>query len=134
MSDDFVLDVDRIRAQARQKMQDGPRTAALGVDPKKVIAVLNDVVATEVVCWTRYTRHAISASGINRAQVAAEFTEHAAAELQHAQWAAERISSSAGSRTSIRPPSPVARTPTTPRPTRTTSNRCCATTCWPSAS
>jgi bacterioferritin len=96
MSDDFVLDVDRIRAQARQKMQDGPRTAALGVDPKKVIAVLNDVVATEVVCWTRYTRHAISASGINRAQVAAEFTEHAAAELQHAQWAAERISQLGG--------------------------------------
>jgi bacterioferritin len=77
-------------------MQDGARTPSLGVDPKKVIAVLNDVVATEVVCWTRYTRHAISASGINRAQVAAEFTEHAAAELQHAQWAAERISQLGG--------------------------------------
>ena len=96
MGDDFVLDVERIRAQARQKMQDGPRTPALGVDAKKVIDVLNDVVATEVVCWTRYTRHAISATGINRAQVAAEFTEHAAAELQHAQWAAQRISQLGG--------------------------------------
>jgi bacterioferritin len=96
MSDDFVLDVQRIREQARQKMEDGPRTPALGIDPKNVIDVLNDVVATEVVCWTRYTRHAISASGINRAQVAAEFTEHAAAELQHAKWAAERISQLGG--------------------------------------
>ena len=96
MSDDFVLDVERIRAQAQKKMQDGPRTPALGIDPGKVIAVLNDVVATEVVCWTRYTRHAISATGINRAQVAAEFTEHAAAELQHAMWAGERISQLGG--------------------------------------
>jgi bacterioferritin len=96
MSDDFVLDVQRIRAQAIQKMEDGPRTPALGLDAKKVIDVLNDVVATEVVCWTRYTRHAISATGINRAQVAAEFTEHAAAELQHAMWAAERVSQLGG--------------------------------------
>lgn len=96
MTDEFVLDVQRIRAQAQKKMQDGPRTPALGVDPGKVIAILNDVVATEVVCWMRYTRHAISATGINRAQVAAEFTEHAAAELQHAQWAAERISQLGG--------------------------------------
>jgi bacterioferritin len=96
MADDFVLDVQRIRAQAREKMGDGARTPALGLDPKKVIDVLNDVVATEVVCWTRYTRHAISASGINRAQVAAEFTEHAAAELQHGMWAAERISQLGG--------------------------------------
>lgn len=96
VSDDFVLDVETIRAQAQKKMQDGPRTPGLGVDPEKVIAILNDVIATEVVCWTRYTRHAISATGINRAQVAAEFTEHAAAELQHAMWAAERVSQLGG--------------------------------------
>jgi bacterioferritin len=96
MTDDFVLDVERIREQARKKMQDGPRTPSLGIDPEKIIKILNDVVATEVVCWTRYTRHAISAAGINRAQVAAEFTEHATAELQHAMWAAERISQLGG--------------------------------------
>lgn len=96
MSENFVLDVQGIRARAQEKMQDGPRTPALGIDPRKVIEVLDDVVATEVVCWTRYTRHAISAAGINRAQVAAEFTEHAAAELQHAMWAAERISQLGG--------------------------------------
>ena len=96
MSDDFVLDVERIRTQARQKMEDGPRTPTLKVDEKKVIAVLDDVLATEIVCWTRYMRHAISAVGINRAQVAAEFTEHANSELQHALWAAERISQLGG--------------------------------------
>ncbi|MEL5955939.1 hypothetical protein AADR41_14405 [Streptomyces sp. CLV115] len=47
-----------------------------------MVAVLNDVVATEVVCRLRYTRHAISATGIDRAQVVAEFTEHAAEEMQ----------------------------------------------------
>jgi bacterioferritin len=96
MSDDFVLDVERIRTQAHQKMADGPRTPALGIDTDKVIAVLDDVLATEIVCWTRYMRHAISASGINRAQVTAEFTEHATEELQHALWAAERISQLGG--------------------------------------
>lgn len=96
MSDDFALDVSRIREQARQKMADGPRTPSLGLEAKKVIDVLNDVVATEVVCWTRYMRHAVSATGINRAQVAAEFNEHAAAELQHAMWAAERVSQLGG--------------------------------------
>ncbi|MBR7837553.1 bacterioferritin [Actinospica durhamensis] len=96
MNDDFVLDVERIRAQARQRMEAGARTPALKVDPEKVIALLNDVVATEIVCWTRYTRHAISAVGIDRAQVAAEFTEHAGQELQHALWAAERISQLGG--------------------------------------
>ncbi|MBR7828011.1 bacterioferritin [Actinospica sp. MGRD01-02] len=96
MSDDFVLDVERIRMQAQQKMADGPRTPGLGIDVDKVINVLDDVLATEIVCWTRYMRHAISASGINRAQVTAEFTEHAHEELQHAMWAAERISQLGG--------------------------------------
>ncbi|RAJ39992.1 bacterioferritin [Kitasatospora sp. SolWspMP-SS2h] len=94
--DDFVIDVTRIRDEARQKMSDGALTATYGLDAEKVIAVLNDVVATEVVCWLRYTRHAISATGIDRAQVAAEFTEHAAEEMQHALRAAERISQLGG--------------------------------------
>ncbi|MFD9123307.1 ferritin-like domain-containing protein [Kitasatospora sp. NPDC059571] len=96
MADDFVIDVTRIRDEARQKMSEGPVTDTYGLDPQKVIAVLNDVVATEVVCWLRYTRHAISATGIDRAQVAAEFTEHAAEEMQHALRAAERISQLGG--------------------------------------
>ena len=94
--DDFVIDVSRIRDEARQKMAEGAVTSTYGLDARKVIAVLNDVVATEVVCWLRYTRHAISAAGIDRAQVAAEFTEHAAEEMQHCLRAAERIAQLGG--------------------------------------
>ncbi|MFI9270837.1 ferritin-like domain-containing protein [Kitasatospora sp. NPDC052896] len=77
-------------------MAQGPVTETYGLDQEKVISVLNDVVATEVVCWLRYTRHAISATGIDRAQVAAEFTEHAAQEMAHAMRAAERVSQLGG--------------------------------------
>ncbi|MBH5338262.1 bacterioferritin [Streptomyces pactum] len=96
MTDEFVLDVNRIRAEARQKMEAGPVTDTYGTDRERVIGILNDVIATEVVCWLRYTRHAISASGIDRAQVSAEFTEHAAEEMQHAVRAAERVSQLGG--------------------------------------
>jgi bacterioferritin len=92
----FSADVTAIRERARQKMEEGAVTGSYGKDPKEVIAVLNEVVATEIVCWMRYTRHAISATGINRAQVAGEFTEHAEAERGHAMRAAERISQLGG--------------------------------------
>jgi bacterioferritin len=68
-------DVAAIRDRARQKMDQGPVTESYGKDPADVIAVLNEVLATEIVCWMRYSRHAISASGIDRAQVSGEFTE-----------------------------------------------------------
>jgi bacterioferritin len=92
----FSVDVAAIRDRARQKMDQGPVTEAYGKDPADVIAVLNEVLATEIVCWMRYSRHAISASGIDRAQVSAEFTEHADEERQHAMWAAERITQLGG--------------------------------------
>ncbi|WP_049574025.1 ferritin-like domain-containing protein [Streptomyces sp. SBT349] len=95
-TDDFVLDVTRIRDEARQRMEKGPVTDTYGMDKDRVIAVLNDVIATEVVCWLRYTRHAIAATGIDRAQVSAEFTEHAKEELDHALRAAERVSQLGG--------------------------------------
>ncbi len=92
----FTADIAAIREQARQKMEEGPVTGSYGKDPKEVIAVLNEVVATEIVCWMRYTRHAISATGINRAQVTQEFTEHAGQERNHAMRAAGRISQLGG--------------------------------------
>ena len=92
----FSVDVAAIRKRARQKMDQGPVTASYGKDPADVVAVLNDVLATEIVCWMRYSRHAISASGIDRAQVSGEFTEHAEEERQHAMWAAERITQLGG--------------------------------------
>ncbi|MFQ6142075.1 ferritin-like domain-containing protein [Streptomyces seoulensis] len=96
MTDDFIVDVSRIRADARAKMEGGPVTETYGADRDRVVAVLNDVVATEVVCWMRYTRHAISATGIDRAQVSAEFSEHAKEEWDHALRAAERVSQLGG--------------------------------------
>jgi bacterioferritin len=95
-SGSFTADITAIRKRAMQKMEDGPVTGAYGKDPKAVIAVLNEVLATEIVCWMRYTRHAISATGINRAQVTGEFTEHAESERGHAMRAAERISQLGG--------------------------------------
>jgi bacterioferritin len=92
----FSVDVAAIRDRAREKMQQGPVTGSYGKDTGEVIDVLNDVLATELVCWMRYTRHALSASGINRAQVSGEFTEHADEERQHALWAAERITQLGG--------------------------------------
>jgi bacterioferritin len=108
MSDNFVLDVTRIREKVQERMDQGPSTPSYGPDVAQVVAILNDVVATGVVCWTRYTRHVICASGDDhggdhggdhdhdRAQVAAEFREHAAQEMQHALRAAERVSELGG--------------------------------------
>ncbi|WP_067452620.1 ferritin-like domain-containing protein [Actinomadura macra] len=92
----FSIDVAAIRQRARQKMADGPVTEGYRRSTEEVIGVLNDVVATEIVCWMRYSRHAISATGIDRAQVAAEFAEHADEERDHAMRAAERISQLGG--------------------------------------
>jgi bacterioferritin len=96
MTDSFSVDVTAIRDRARQKMAQGPVTESYGRDPKKVISILNDVLATEIVCWMRYSQHALAATGINRAQVADEFTEHADQERDHAMRAAERISQLGG--------------------------------------
>jgi bacterioferritin len=96
MASSFTLDVEKIRARARQKMDQGPVTETYGKKAGEVIEVLNDVLATEIVCWMRYSRHAISAAGINRAQVSGEFTEHAEQERDHAMRVAERISQLGG--------------------------------------
>jgi len=93
----FELDVVRIRDDARQHMEDGAVTNGNTVDTDRLIEVLNQVVATEMVCFMRYTQHSIAAKGLDRAQVAAEFTEHAAEELQHGLRAAERVGQLGGS-------------------------------------
>ena len=91
MPNQFALDVEKLRTQAREHMEQGAVMPTYGIAVDEVVSVLNDVPATEVVCWARYQQHAIVASGIDRGQVAQEFSEHAAAEMQHALWAAERI-------------------------------------------
>jgi bacterioferritin len=96
MDNQFEIDVTRIRDDARAHMSGGPVTETYGADKKRLIEVLNDVVATEIVCFLRYSQHAIAATGIDRAQVAAEFREHAAEEMQHGLRAAERVSQLGG--------------------------------------
>jgi bacterioferritin len=92
----FEIDVTRIRDEARAHMEAGPVTKSYEADKDRLIEILNDVVATEIVCFLRYSQHAIAATGIDRAQVAAEFREHAAEEMQHGLRAAERISQLGG--------------------------------------
>lgn len=88
---DFVIDVKALRKKARAHIDQGPITDTYGCDRKRVIEVLNDVLATEIVCYLRYKRHHYAAKGINSGAVAAEFLEHANEEMQHADWVADRI-------------------------------------------
>jgi bacterioferritin len=96
MANQFEIDVSSIRDDARAKMAQGPVTEGYQADRQRVIEVLNDVVATEVVCFLRYSQHAIAATGIDRTQVAAEFREHARQEMDHGLRAAERVSQLGG--------------------------------------
>ncbi|HXZ10276.1 MAG TPA: ferritin-like domain-containing protein [Paraburkholderia sp.] len=87
----FVMDVQKIREQARKHMSDGPVTQSYGADRDTVLRLLNDALATEIVCVLRYKRHHFMAKGINSEAVAAEFLEHANEEQQHADTLAARI-------------------------------------------
>ena len=93
---EFLSDVRQIRDRARKHIEDGAITEGYKADRQRVIAVLNDVLATEIVCVLRYKRHYYSAKGINSESVKAEFLQHAAEEQQHADWVAERISQLGG--------------------------------------
>lgn len=88
---DFLTDVKTLRLRAREKIEQGPITDAYGADRERVIAVLNEALATELVCYLRYKRHYFTAAGLNAGPVAAEFLEHATQEAQHADQIAARI-------------------------------------------
>lgn len=92
----FALDLAAIRERALLNLHDGPITAGYEADAVTVVNVLNEVVATEIVCALRYRQHAIVAAGIDRGPVAAEFAEHSEEELQHCLWVAERINQLGG--------------------------------------
>ena len=91
MPDEFTLDLESIRNRARQKMDDGAVTEANTMDIPAVVAVLNEALATEIVCVLRYKNHYYTAQGLNAKAVAAEFLEHAAEEQSHADRICERI-------------------------------------------
>ena len=88
---DFLTDVDTLRRRAREHMERGPVTDAYGADRERVIAVLNEALATELVCILRYKRHYFTAQGQNAAAVAEEFLQHATEESGHADQLAGRI-------------------------------------------
>ncbi|GGV29251.1 bacterioferritin [Actinomadura sp. LOL_016] len=88
---DFLTDIETIRERARQEIEKGPVTDAYGADLDRVLRILNEALATEVVCTLRYKRHYYTASGLHSEPVAAEFLEHAQEEQQHADKLAQRI-------------------------------------------
>ena len=94
--EEFRTDLETIRRRARQKMQDGAVTGAYLADRTQVVSVLNDVLATEIVCVLRYKNHYFMASGINAEPVAQEFLQHANEEQSHADWVARRITQLGG--------------------------------------
>src|SRR5581483_3207792 len=87
----FVSDLGEIRRKARQHIENGAVTENYRADRGTVIKILNDALATELVCVLRYKRHHYMASGIHAQAVAAEFLEHAQEEQEHADNIAERI-------------------------------------------
>ena len=87
----FVMDVKKIREQARQHMSEGSVTQSYAADRETVLKLLNDSLATEIVCVLRYKRHYFMAKGINSEGVATEFLEHANEEQGHADTLAARI-------------------------------------------
>jgi len=88
---DHLSDIQTLRQNARQHMDQGPLTTEYGADRERVVAVLNEALATELVCVLRYKRHHYMAEGINSAPVAAEFLQHAVEEQGHADSIAARI-------------------------------------------
>ncbi len=88
---EFLSDVQDIRRRAREHMERGAVTPGYGSDVETVVKLLNEALATELVCTLRYLRHYHTASGIHSNAVRAEFLEHARQEQQHAEQIAERI-------------------------------------------
>jgi bacterioferritin len=86
-----LTDVRTLRANARRQVDDGAVTAGYSADRKTVLKLLNDSLATEIVCVLRYRRHYFMARGIHSQSVAAEFLAHSNEELGHADLIAERV-------------------------------------------
>jgi bacterioferritin len=92
----FVKNIQEIRDRARQAIENGPVTQTYGLDRQQAINVLNEALATEIVCVLRYRFHYHMATGLHSAAVAEEFLEHAKEEQQHADSIAERITQLGG--------------------------------------
>src|SRR6185369_4262019 len=87
----FTKDVTELRQRAMQKIEEGAVTDSYKLDKDKVIEILNEALATEIVCVLRYMHHYFMATGVHGKAAADEFKEHADAEREHADKIAERI-------------------------------------------
>ncbi|HTC77599.1 MAG TPA: ferritin-like domain-containing protein [Terriglobales bacterium] len=87
----FVRDVEQIRRRALNKLEEGAVTAGYKGDVEQTISILNEALATEIVCVLRYMHHYFMATGVHGKSVADEFKEHADSEREHADSIAERI-------------------------------------------
>lgn len=92
----FLSDIQEIRRRARQHIENGAVTSSYKGDRETIVKLLNEALATELVCVLRYKRHYYMAKGIHAQPVADEFQEHAAEEQEHADRIAERITQLGG--------------------------------------
>jgi len=87
----FLTDVKTLRERARKHIEDGAVTEGYKVNRETAVKILNEALATEIVCVLRYRRHYFMASGIHAEGVAAEFLQHSNEEQGHADQIAARI-------------------------------------------
>jgi bacterioferritin len=96
MAKEFLSDIKTLRERARKHIENGAVTENYKADRQTVIRILNEALATEIVCVLRYKSHYFMAKGIHAQAVAAEFLEHANEEQGHADQIAERINQLGG--------------------------------------
>jgi bacterioferritin len=96
MAGAFLSDIATLRKRAREHIAQGAVTPGYHADRDVVIKLLNEALATEIVCTLRYKRHYFMAKGIHAEGVAAEFLEHANEEQQHADQIAARLTQLGG--------------------------------------
>jgi bacterioferritin len=96
MAGAFLSDIQTLRKRAREHIAQGAVTPGYNADRGVVLRLLNEALATEIICVLRYKRHYFMAQGIHAEGVAAEFLEHANDEQQHADQIAARITQLGG--------------------------------------
>lgn len=96
MSNAQLTDVTTLRERARHNVDQGAVTEGYTADREEILRLLNESLATELVCTLRYKRHYYMATGLKASTAAEEFLEHANQELEHADKLAERITQLGG--------------------------------------
>ena len=91
MANEFITDIKTLRERARKHIENGAVTEGYKADRDNVIRLLQEALATEIVCVLRYKRHYFMAQGIHAQAVAAEFLQHANEEQGHADQISARI-------------------------------------------